>query len=49
MPSTVEKPGDRSVEELLEGLKQSLKQAKDGKGSSRVEQLRKQIQNKREH
>ncbi len=34
MAETVEKPDDRSVDELLAGLKKSIKQAKEGKTRS---------------
>lgn len=34
MPEAVEKSDDRSAEELLEGLKKSIKQAKEGKSRS---------------
>lgn len=45
MPETVEKPEDRSVEELMEGLKQSMKDIKEGNTLS-VEEVREEIEGK---
>lgn len=45
MPETVEKPEDRSVEELMDRLKQSMKDIKEG-NTYTVEELKEEIEGK---
>jgi len=50
MPEVVEKDGERdlSLEELIEGTKESLKQAKDGEALSDEESIRERIEQYRQ-
>lgn len=45
MPETVEKPDDRSVEELIEGLKRGFRQIREG-NSRHWKQVKKDFERK---
>jgi hypothetical protein len=45
MPEAVEKPEDRDVDELLEGLKESMQDVKDG-NTSTIDEVREEIEGK---
>lgn len=48
MPETVEKPDDRSIEELVEGMKEGAEDMLKGNTESRNSRIRDRIQKLRE-